>query len=127
MALTLVSYTTLTYYKGTYLMGRTAVVTDALFPYYALKATQELKKYTGANVDETIDFPDEIQMCVCELAEAICKTVQEDTKGITSEKVGEYSVSFESAENKVVTRLSTDRSIIYAWLANTSYLERGIG
>ena len=127
MALTIVSYTTLTYYKDTYLMGRTAAISDALFPYYALKATQELKKWTGDNVDETATFPDEIQMCVCELAEHLYTAVSTDAKAVTSEKVGEYSVSYGSTEDKAKAQRLAVRNIIYNWLASTPYIERGIG
>jgi hypothetical protein len=121
----MVSYTTKEFYNGTYLQGRTAVIGTADFPAYALKATQEIKRYTGSNVDETAAFPDELQMCCCEVAEAIRKAEKSSHDGISSEKVGEYSVSYESQSN-IDDKLQNDiRKIVYSWLAMTGLLYRG--
>jgi hypothetical protein len=121
----MVSYTTKEFYNETYLQGRTAVISAADFPLLAQKATQRIKQYTGTNIIETEPFADEVQMCCCEVAEAIYKADQEDTKGIASEKVGEYSVSYVSPEAKEKLLSVSVRGIIYNWLAMTGLLYRG--
>ncbi|MDF2537990.1 MAG: hypothetical protein K0S76_1011 [Herbinix sp.] len=121
----MVSYTTKEYYTEKYLQGRTAVISAADFPQLAQKATQRIKKYSGDNVDENATLPDELQMCCCEVAEALFRADQEDTKGIASEKVGEYAVSYVSPEAKEKLLSVSVRSIIYNWLAMTGLLYRG--
>jgi hypothetical protein len=121
----MVSYTTLDYYTNKYLQGRTAVISTADFPLYALKATQRIRQYTGNNVDETAALSNELQMCCCDVAEAIYKADQEDTKGVASEKVGEYSVSYVNPEAKEKLLSSSIRSAIYNWLEMTGLLYRG--
>ena len=121
----MISYTTTEYYNEKYLQGRQAVIDAASFPLYALKATQRIKQYTGENIDEALPIIDEVQMCCCELAEALFKDEQEDTKGIASEKVGEHSVSYVSPEAKEKLLGYTISSIIYNWLAMTGLLYRG--
>lgn len=121
----MISYTTKEYYAEKYLQGRTAVIGTADFPLYAQKATQRIKQYTGDNVEETTTLPDELQMCCCEVAECLFKTDQEDTKGVASEKVGEYSVSYVSPEAKEKLLSVSVRGIIYNWLADTGLLYRG--
>jgi hypothetical protein len=121
----MVSYATKEYYTEKYLQGRQAVIDTASFPLYAQKATQRIKRYTGDNVDETQIFPDELMMCCCEIAEALFKADQEDTKGIASEKVGEYSVSYVSPEAKEKLMSVSVRSIVYNWLDTTGLLYRG--
>jgi hypothetical protein len=121
----MISYTTHNYYTCKYLQGRTAVICAADFPFWAQKATQEIKRYTGNNVDEIAAIPDEVQMCCCEVAEVLFKYETEDTKGISSEKVGEYSVSYVSPEAEEKLLNTSIRSIIYNWLAMTGLLYRG--
>ena len=97
----MVSYTTVEYYTDKYLMGRQAVIDTAVFPFYAQKATQVIKQYTFDNIDENKPFKDEIQMCCCEVAEHLYETEEHNKSkpvGVTSEKVGEYSVSYESSK-----------------------------
>jgi hypothetical protein len=115
------NYADYAYYDGTY---KGAVIDTASFDLYARKATQEIKKYTLNRVDEA-NILDDVKMCCCELAEALFKADQEDTKGVASEKVGEYSVSYVSPEAKEKLLSVSGRSIIYNWLAMTGLLYRG--
>lgn len=117
----MINYADYTYYTGTY---KGAVIDTASFDLYARRATQEIKKYTLNRVDEA-NILDDVKMCCCELAELLFKDKQEDTKGITSEKVGEYSVSYVSPEAKEKLVSVSIRSIIYNWLAMTGLLYRG--
>lgn len=122
----MVTFTTNEYYTDKYLMGRQAVIDTASFPSYALKATQRIKQYTGTNIDETVTFTDEVQMCCCEIAEYIFK--QDNTgrdPNIASERVGEYSLTFVSGKDAEDIKQSTIKGIIYNWLATTGLLYRG--
>jgi hypothetical protein len=114
-------YADYAYYASTY---KGAVIDTASFDLYARKATQEIKKYTFNRVDEA-NISDDVKMCCCEVAEALFKSDQEDTKGVASEKVGEYSVSYVSPEAKEKLLSVSIRSIIYNWLAMTGLLYRG--
>ncbi len=115
------NYADYAYYTGTY---KGAVIDTASFELYARKATLEIKKYTFYRIADT-DIPDDVKMCCCELAELLYKDKQEDTKGVASEKVGEYSVSYVSPEVKEKLLSVSVRSIIYNWLAMTGLLYRG--
>jgi hypothetical protein len=115
------NYADYAYYVGTY---KGAVIDTASFDLYARKATQEIKKYTFDRVDEA-NIPDDVKMCCCEVAEAIHKADQEDTQGIASEKVGEYSVSYVSPEAKEKMLSISVYSIINNWLVMTGLLYRG--
>ena len=125
----MISYTTHNYYTCKYLMGRQAVIDTAVFPFYAQKATQVIKQYTFDNIDETKPFKDEIQMCCCEVAERLYETEEQNKSkpvGVTSEKVGEYSVSYESSKASEDISNKRIRNIIYSWLSNTGYLYKGV-
>jgi hypothetical protein len=115
------NYADYTYYIGIY---KGAVIDTASFNKCARKATLEIKKYTFNRVDDA-SIPDDVKMCCCEVVEAIHKSETEDTKGIASEKVGEYSVSYVSPEAKEKLLSVSVRSIIYNWLSMTSLLYRG--
>ncbi len=122
----MISYTTVTYYTDSYLMGRQAVISTALFPVYALKATQKIKQYTGSNIDETKPYEDAVQMCCCELAEHLYKQENNGQKPfVTSEKVGELSVSYLAGQAAEELKNSFVKGIIYEWLADTGLLYRG--
>ena len=123
------SYTTVEYYTDNYLMGRKAVISTADFPFYAQKATQTIKQYTFDNVDETKPFTDEIQRCCCEVAEHLYETEEHNKSkpvGVASEKVGEYSISYESSKVSEDISNKRTRNIIYSWLSDTGYLYKGV-
>ena len=120
------SYTTVEYYTDNYLMGREAVIDTASFPFYALKATRIINQYTFGNIDES-NLIDEVRMCCCEIAESIYNTEQQERpKGIQSEKVGEYSITYEKDTDIDAQKYSALKSIIYNWLSDTGLLYRGL-
>lgn len=115
------NYADYAYYTDTY---EGAVIDAASFDLYAARATQKIKLYTfNRIVDDNI--PDEAKMCCCELAEALFKADKEDTKGIASEKVGEYSVTYVSADAKENLMHISTQNVINKWLAMTGLLYRG--
>jgi hypothetical protein len=125
----MVSYTTLTFYKDTYLMGRQAVISDALFPLYALKATRTIKQYTFDNIDETETYSEAVQMCCCEMAESIFKKDNPANivdPNVRSETTGTHSITFETQAATEDYHRSVIKGIVYNWLSDTGYLYRGL-
>jgi hypothetical protein len=108
------------------LNGGQAVIDTALFPLYALKATQTIKQYTFDNVDETQPFQDELQMCCCELAEYLFKQDNKDhADDVQAEKKGEWSTTYISSQDAEKLKNSAIKGIIYNWLSSTGLLYRG--
>lgn len=67
------AYTDKEFYAKEYLMGRTAVISDADFPFYVAMATKRIRHRTCGNIDENEVITEEVQMCCCEVAERLCK------------------------------------------------------
>lgn len=100
------------------------VIPPGAFEFYARKASAYIRQYTLDNIGE--DVPEAVKMCCCELAEILYD--QQRTKaaqGIASEKVGDASVSYESAESQRQALPKTIKSVVYSWLADTGLLYRG--
>ena len=115
------NYADYAYYTDTY---KGAVIDAASFLRYSMKATQQIKLNTFGRVDKD-NIPEEVKMCCCELAELIFRADKEDTKGIASEKVGEYSVAYTSPEAREKQLSKSTANIINNWLAMTGLLYRG--
>ena len=115
------NYADYAYYTDTY---KGAVIDTASFLRYSEKATQTIKLNTFGRVDKD-NIPEEVKMCCCELAELIFRADKEDTKGIASEKVGEYSVAYTSPEAREKQLSKSTANIINNWLAMTGLLYRG--
>lgn len=112
------------FYKNNYLCGKNAVI-DTAFSFYARSATQKIKLYTCDNIDES-DIPECVKMCCCELAERLYSYEQSDNNGVSSESVGGWSKSYESASNKQRNLKADIREIVYKWLSGTGLLYRGL-
>lgn len=97
--------------------------TASCFNKYSLKATQYINRHTFGN----IKIPDDtVKMCCCELAEKLYNYDNLIKKGVTSESVGDLSVSYESSVT-ITQRTSQEiKEIIYNWLGNTGLLYRGV-
>jgi hypothetical protein len=108
-------------------MGRQAVIDTAVFPYYALKASQVINHHACGNIIETEQFIDEVQMCCCELAEELYNQEKliKSSNGIASEKVGEYSVNYVDGEKTKIASVDAINSTINRWLLMTGLLYRG--
>ncbi len=114
------------FYTKEYLSGKKAVIDTASFGFYARKATQIIKTYTFENVDED-NIPECVKMCCCEVAELLFKADNSSAgNGISSEKVGDQSISYESADSQRHALSSNIKSVIYSWLADTGLLYRGV-
>ncbi len=115
------------FYTGTYLSGREAVITTA-FPYYAMQATAEIKRYINANLTDDEDIPESVKYCCCELAELLYKDAQAEQKigGAVSESVQGWSKSYESADTRKNTLMQAKKACIYKWMADTGLMYRGM-
>lgn len=118
-------YATSGFYQREYLSGKEAVIPSSMFPYYARKASGYIRQYTFDNIGETV--PECVKLCCCELAEALYRldSNQSVNGGISSEKVGDISVSYADAEELRGSLLDTVKDIIYAWLSDSGLLYRG--
>ncbi len=115
------NYADYAYYTDTY---KGAVLDAASFPLYAQKATQNIILHTFGRIPEN-NVPEAAKMCCCELAETIYKHEKENAGNITSEKVGEYSVSYMDKEKAEAIFWGKCTLIISNWLATTGLLYRG--
>lgn len=115
------------YYINDYLNGRKPVITSG-FLFYAQSASQVIDRYTFSRLKNAAEIPEAVQMCCCELAEAEYRREkrQKDSGGKTSEKVGTYSVSFESAQESSQSAAKEQRDIVMKWLADTGLCYRGV-
>ncbi len=116
------------FYTNEYLCGKKAVISTAFY-FYARRATQEIRRFTGSNIEES-DIPECVKMCCCEIAELLynyensgsCSAAQ----GISSESVGDMSVSYENSEARYKALSGKIKSVVYSWLTGTGLLYRGV-
>lgn len=113
------------FYTREYLNGKQAVISPAVFPFYALKASGYIDQFTFGNVDPD-NVPDVVKMCCCEIAESLFTFENSPTfNGISSEKVGDISRTYESGGNAPRNLANTVKNVVYSWLANTGLMYRG--
>lgn len=127
------NYVDNSYYVNNYLQGREAVIPSTSFNFYGMKATNEIRNRIF-NVVIIID--EDVKNCACEIAEFLYEedmakksVMKNNEKGVSSESVGEYSVSYStstsdeySAKNREV-RIST---IMRNWLGHKGLMNRGV-
>ena len=128
-------YVDYTWYEQNYLLGRDSIIPPDLFDYYATVASAEVKNVVTLGTDMTNPI-DEVKAATCEVAEILCqmdgKSEQDDGSvsvpvGVSSEKVGEYSVSYSgnSATDKATEKRYKVHSAMAKWLGVTGLLYRG--
>ena len=112
------------YYKHMFLLGGETKIPQGEFSHLAFEAMQEIKTATfGADVPS--EFEENIKMCCCALAQVMFADSQ-NSGGKTSEKVGTYSVSFESSAAKLQKFKEDKRAVIRRYLADTGLLFSGV-
>lgn len=114
------------YYISDYLAGREPTVSEADFASYAVSATAIVRQWTGGNItDDTI--PDEARHAVCELCETLAAHDAERlaSGGITSEKTGDLSVTYEGNAARRQNMRAAAEEIIRKWLTPGGYLYMG--
>lgn len=108
------------YYTDEYLAGRTPTVSEADFRSYAVSATAYAKRITGDSIDDGA-VPDDARCAVCAIAEVLC-THDAASTGVSSEKVGDMSVTYESAAARDAAMMSAINGIARTWLSPWLYL-----
>lgn len=114
------------FYIEEYLKGKEPVVRTG-FPFYARKASRILDLSTFGRLKNCKELPECVRMCCCELSE--CLSIQQESKKtscIKSEKVDDYSVTYEDIKTRDAKQEADIKKIIAAWLEDTGLLYRGI-
>lgn len=127
------NYVDSSYYTKNYLQGREAVIPSTSFNFYGMKATNEMRSRM-LNVVVVID--EDVKNCACEIAEflyaedmAIQGLAEASAKGVSSESVGEYSVSYSTSESETYSARNRDvkiTTIMRNWIGNKGYMNRGV-
>lgn len=115
------------YYKDKYLIERKPVIGTG-FQFYARLASCVIDQYTFGRLKDGTAIPDAVQMCCCELAEHGFQTekTRKASGGKTSEKVGTYSVSFASEQERAGMMAKEQRDIVLKWMADTGLCYQGV-
>lgn len=118
-------YIDYSYYIGIY---KGSSIPEAAFDKMANKAQAKVDYYTFNRIDETADYMNKVKMCCCELAEILytAETQEQINGSKTSEKVGDYSVSYANPIETSKIRNEAISQLINEWLAMTGLLYRGI-
>ena len=121
-------YVNYDYYASTF-YGNKIVEKD--FPRYALRASQFLDYYTHGKAKDNAGL-DAIKMACCDVAECFFAGdfAVNSSKGVKSESVGSYSVSYETGKEKIETAQATRAecaAVAREYLADTGLLYRGGG
>lgn len=119
-----------TFYGGTYkdTMGEATIPSD-VFGKWSIKASNIVRAYTFNNIDESTKISDDVQMCVCEVAEHLYSCNQRDSESdssVSSEKDGTWSVSYKDRSTVEKEDKSKAYNIIRTWLYSTGLLYCGV-
>lgn len=116
-----------TFYTEKYLMGRKPAISTG-FPFYARQASRVIDQYTFGRLKALEEIAEDVRMCCCELAESEHRREkqQKDSGGKTSEKIGTYSVSFNSTQESAAAAGREQREIIMKWLSDTGLCYQGV-
>lgn len=113
------------FYKENYLAGREAVFDAASFPFWERKASQTVRNHTFGNIDENKPVSEEVQMCICEVAECLYRQNTEESNGnVASETVGKLSVTYKTKSSEEKKNEVYD--IICSWLSGTGLMYQGV-
>lgn len=106
-------------YKGTKL-------TEEQWERVAVQASIRIKNRALGAIGS--DMPEEMRYCCCELAEFLQAAEEscEGLAGITAEKDGSWSASYESTEARESSTERRVRATIERWLAATGLLYSGV-
>ena len=127
------NYVDYSYYENNYLQGREAVIPSTSFNFYGMKATNEIRNRIF-NVVIVID--EDVKNCACGIAEFLYEEdmaqrsiSKVNEKGIASESVGEYSISYantKSEDYSLKNREVKITTIMRNWLGNKGWMNRGV-
>lgn len=124
------------YYETGYLLGRTAVIPEDVYPYWEKQAERVLNWYTLSRLAADLGLiTDGVKDCTCELAEllyqadTVSQRAAEQGGGILSSysndgESGAFDFSQSSYTEEGKTKKT--REILYKYLGNTGLLYRGM-
>ncbi len=87
------------------------------------RATREVMLLIGGSY--SAEHEEAVNNCICNFAELESAFASTSDRNITSERIGNYSVSYESSESVEQRKNKEKRSALYSWLADTGLLYRG--
>lgn len=123
-------YANYVFYKDDFLLGRKPIIAENDFNFYANKASRLIDKATYGKAEIAYNEPtsetsirETLGCCCCELAEMYYKRDNEK-QDIVSEKVGEFSVSYNHQADIDFNKLIN--FVIRTHLANTGLLYCGV-
>lgn len=98
------AYADFTFYRDDFLGEK---IPEDKFSHYALRASERIDELTFDRLKNAEDIPEEVKNACCAAAEVLyisdCAS-EKSEKGISSEKVGEYSVNYASASGQASDR-----------------------
>lgn len=114
------------FYNDIYRQSGDPCIPPELFDIYARKGSRYIDQFVFGNLDGCEDVPTAVKHCCCELAETLYRLDNGvPLSGITTEKVGDVTISYAGADTQQKTMVSTVKNIVYAWLGDTGLLHRG--
>lgn len=118
-------YATYGYYKTRYPSNVKLSATQ--FAVYAEKASAKMDALTNNGITNEIASTEGCKLCCCELAEFMAQTAfAEKASAITSERVGDYSVSYGDSKSRAMATAKQERNIVSEWLGQWGILYRGV-
>lgn len=124
------------YYETGYLLGRSPVIPEDIYPYWEKQAERVLNQYTLSRLVADFNLiADEVKDCTCELAEllyqadTVSQKAAEQGGGLLSSysndgQSGTFDLSQSSYTEEGKKRKTQE--IIYKYLGNTGLLYRGM-
>lgn len=98
------AYADFEFYRDTFLGEK---IPEDKFSHYALRASERIDELTFDRLKNAEDIPEEVKNACCAAAEVLyisdCAS-EKSEKGISSEKVGEYSVNYAAASGQASDR-----------------------
>lgn len=112
------------YYLDAYLGGKDPLIPAQDFYFWARNAAAHIMAFTGTlpEIDDTA------KLCCCEVAELLWRDdhATGGADGITSEKTGDLSVTYDSGEARAAVLSCRVRGCVYKYFADTGLLYRGL-
>lgn len=112
------------FYLSDYLDGREPVIPRADFEFWVRSAAAHITMYLGSPVTGSIEK--NAKLCCCEAAELLWRYDHAAAPGVSSERTGDLSVSYESEEQRAKSLTRELRSCVYRYFFDSGLLYRGL-